>query len=74
MKRITGKVVYQNIGMGCWGIVDARGGEWRPINMPEQLKTVGAEVEVVARKVEEDMSMIMWGETVRILSFSTLEA
>ena len=66
-------MVYQNLGMGCWGIVDSRGKEFRPINMPEQLKTVGAEVEVVARDANEDVSMIMWGEPVRILSFSTLQ-
>ena len=72
MKRIKGKVVYQNIGMGCWGIVDSGGREWRPLRMPEQLKTVGASVEVMVVAAEEDMSMFMWGEAVKIVSFSTL--
>ena len=40
--------------------------------MPEQLKTVGASVEVMVVEAEEDMSMFMWGEAVKIVSFSTL--
>ena len=70
--KIKGKIVYQNLGMGFWGIVGNDGREWLPINMPEQLKTSGAEVQVVAKKVEEDMSMHMWGEAIRIISFQTL--
>lgn len=73
MKKIKGKVVFQNLGMGCWGIVDKGGREWRPVNMPEQLKTTGASVEVMVREADEDMSMVMWGEPVHIVSFSTLE-
>ena len=53
-KKIKGKVVYQNLGMGCWGIVDQSGKEYRPVNMPEQLKQVGADVSVVVKGVEED--------------------
>jgi len=69
---ITGKVVYQNIGMGCWGIVANNGKEYRPVNMPEQLKTEGAKVTVSARTVMESVSMFMWGTPVKITSFETI--
>lgn len=70
--KITGKVVYQNLGMGCWGIVSDNGKEYRPVNMPEQLKTVGAEVVVSASSVNEEVSMFMWGEPVKITGFETI--
>jgi len=70
--KISGKVVYQNIGMGCWGIVASNGKEYRPVNMPEQLKREGAEVTVRASSVEESVSMFMWGTPVKITSFETI--
>ena len=72
MNQIKGKVVYQNVATGCWGIIDDEGKEWRPVNMPEQLKKVGAKVSVRVRKVPENISIFMWGEPVEILSFHTL--
>ena len=71
-KSIQGKVVYQNLGPGCWGIIDQRGRQWRPVNMPEQLKTVGAEVSVSAKEVEEGASIFMWGTPIEVISFHTL--
>ena len=71
-KKITGKVVYQNLGVGFWGIVDKSGNEYRPINMPEQLKYKGAEVRVTIKEIEEEMSMFMWGTPVKIVSFRTM--
>jgi len=71
-KRIKGKVVYQNFGMGFWGIIDRGGVEYRPVNMPEQLKKEGVEVTVLIAEVEDDFSMEMWGEAVRIVGFHTL--
>ena len=69
---IQGKVVFKNIGPGCWGIVDDKGGEWRPVNMPEQLKYQGAEVRAKARQIPEEFSIFMWGTAVQISSFETL--
>lgn len=71
-KVIRGKVCFQNLGVGFWGIIDNKGNEWRPVNMPEQLKKEGARVEVRAIEVEE-MSMFMWGKSVRIIGFHTLD-
>lgn len=69
---IKGTVVYQNLGMGFWGIEDAKGGQWRPVQMPEQLKYEGKQVEVTARKVKEDASIFMWGTPIEIVSFETM--
>ncbi len=68
---ITGKVVYKNLGPGCWGII-AGANEYRPVNFPEQLKKEGATVTIKAREVEEFASVFMWGTPVHITSFSTL--
>ena len=74
MKKINikGKVVYQNLGTGFWGIEDPKGNQWRPVNMPNQIKYEGKEVTIVAKEIEEDMSIFMWGTPVKIISFSTL--
>jgi len=68
---ITGKIVFENIGPGVWGIVDNKGKEWRPINMPEQLKHKGQQVTVTVKEVD-DMSIFMWGTPVKIVSFDTV--
>jgi len=70
-KRISGKVVYETISGGFWGIVTDSGKEYRPIEMPNQLKKKGARVSVVIKKVDEGMSIFMWGEPVEIISFTT---
>jgi hypothetical protein len=70
--KIKGKVVYQDLGLGFWGIEDNKGNQWRPVKMPEQLKHVGKEVQVTAREVDEDMSMFMWGTAIEITAFETL--
>ena len=74
MKRIKirGKVVYQNLGTGFWGIITDDGAEYLPLNMPEQLKSVGAKVSCTAREIDEDASMFMWGVPVKIISFETI--
>lgn len=69
--QIKGKVVYQNLGTGFWGIIDNKGNEWRPVNMPDQLKYEGKKVNILAKKTEEGMSIFMWGEAIRIISFDT---
>ena len=71
--KVKGKVVYQNLGTGFWGVEDQSGKQWRPVNMPEQIKYQGKEVELVVREVEEGMSIFMWGTPVKVISFSTLK-
>ena len=70
-QKITGKVVFQNLETGFWGIVDEDGNHWRPVQMPEQLKEDGKQVTVTLKEVDEEASMFMWGTPVKILSFET---
>jgi hypothetical protein len=70
-KRIVGTVSYQDIGTGFWGITDTQGNKWRPVNMPEQLKVEGSRVRCTVRIIDEDMSIHMWGEAVKIIAFQT---
>ena len=70
-KFIKGIVKYQDIGTGCWGIIDESGNEWRVLNMPEQLKIDGKKVEVKAKNAEEEFSTFMWGKPIEVVSFST---
>ncbi|TAK36048.1 MAG: hypothetical protein EPO28_13840 [Saprospiraceae bacterium] len=70
-KRITGKVTWQNLGTGFWGIVDSKGREWRPINMPEQLKKEGKQATITIREVDEGASIFMWGTAVEVTGFGT---
>ncbi len=70
-KIITGTVSWQPIETGFWGITDEKGGQWRPVNMPEQLKKAGKKVTLMVREIDEGMSIFMWGTPVRILSFGT---
>jgi hypothetical protein len=72
MKKIKGTVVYEELETGFWGIVDDKGHQWRPINMPNQLKFIGAKVDIMARETEEDMSIFMWGTPIKIISYHTI--
>lgn len=69
--KIKGKVVHLSFEGGAYGIVDASGRQFFPLNMPEQLKKDGAEVECTVRTTDAE-TMIMWGEPVVIESFETL--
>lgn len=55
---------------GFWGIIDEKGGQWLPINLPEQLKYRGKKAEVVIKEVDI-MTTSMWGKPVKVVSFST---
>lgn len=70
--KIKGKVKYLEFEGGFWGIVGEDGQEYRPVNMPEQLKHDGESVEVTARPAEGAMSMHMWGQPIKITAFHTL--
>ena len=71
MQQITGVVSYHNFGTGFWGITDSKGREWRPVQMPDQLKVQGATVMCTIKIMEEDTSIFMWGRPVEIISFHT---
>ena len=66
--KIKGKVVYQNIEGGFWGIEDDNGNQYRPVKMPPALQEKGKTVQVVAKEVDE-MGIFMWGVPIKIVSF-----
>ncbi len=70
-KSIKGKVSFQNIETGFWGIIDDAGNKWMIIEMPEQLKYDGKSVEVMIEPIDA-MSMMMWGTPAKIVGFSTV--
>lgn len=71
MRRIKGTVRYQNIATGFWGIIDEQGNQWRPIEMPEQLKIEGKKVHLTINEIEEGFSIFMWGTAVELVTFHT---
>ncbi len=70
-KTIKGKVTWQTLGTGFWGIIDDNGGEWLPVNMPEQLKQDGKIVKVTIKETTGSSSVFMWGTPVKVISFHT---
>ena len=69
--KIEGKVVYMPLETGFWGIESPQGNQWRPVNMPEQLKIEGKEAHLEAEEFKEEFSLFMWGTPVKITSFHT---
>lgn len=68
--EVKGKVVYQDLGTGFWGIVGDDGREWKPVNMPSGLQKRDLKVKVKLAEAEEGMSVFMWGTPVKILDYS----
>lgn len=69
--QIKGKVVFEDMSGGFWGIIGENGKQYLPVNMPEQLKVKGAQVELSVEDSDQG-SIFMWGSPVKILSFHTL--
>lgn len=72
VKTIEGKVVYEPIETGIWGIVDKSGSRYEPIRMPEQLKMPGRQVKVKVRLLPDTLTARMWGTPVEIIAFHTI--
>lgn len=67
--KIKGRVGYQNLSGGFWGIIDEQGAKWKPQEMPKELQKEGLEVEIKAKKIMGGMSIFMWGTTIKVLEF-----
>ena len=65
--KIKGKVVYQNIGTGIWGIIADNGTQYEPVNLPEKLKKEGKRVNLTARE-SDTFSLFMWGSPIEVVS------
>ena len=70
--QIVGKSRYIGLEGGFWAIESDDGQNYTPINMPEQLKTDGATVKMRAQIIHGAVSISMYGEAIRIVSFETL--
>ncbi|MBK8043042.1 MAG: hypothetical protein IPK21_10535 [Haliscomenobacter sp.] len=75
MKQFTieGKVVFQDIEDGIWGITGADGAKWLPVHFPSSLKKKGLKVRVIAQERDDMVSSFQWGTPIRILSFQILK-
>lgn len=69
--EIKGTVKYIDLETGFWGIETAAGEKYIPVNMPEQLKSEGREVEITAEIAPDVSGLHMWGTYIRITSFET---
>jgi hypothetical protein len=68
-QMIKGKVVFEPIEGGIWGIVDTEGVQWLPLNFPAGLKKPGARVQAIVLEREDVVSFAMWGKAVTIRSY-----
>ena len=66
--KISGKIAYQDLGTGFWGIIGDDGREWLPTNLPTSMEVEGKRVRLNARPVD-GMSMFMWGTMIEIIPF-----
>ncbi len=70
--KITGTAVYVPLEGGFWSI-ETSDSKYIPINMPEQLKSEGAQIKCTIR-IRDDISTIYsWGIPCQILAFGTLK-
>ncbi|HAS43726.1 MAG TPA: hypothetical protein DCS93_24810 [Microscillaceae bacterium] len=69
---ITGKVVFQHIGPGFWGVIGPDGKKWRPSNMPKALQVEGLKVQLEASEAKSQMSVFMWGTGIDIKSYEVI--
>lgn len=66
-KTITGKITWQDLEMGFWGIIDHKGNEYLPINLPSNCEENGKEVKMEVEVLKDAMTMVMWGTAVRVV-------
>lgn len=69
---IKAKVKFINIEGGFWGLETDSGGQYFPINLPEQLKIDNSKISCGIKYVDM-FNAYMWGECVEIISFTTID-
>lgn len=65
--NIKGKVVYQNLGTGFWGIVADNGKKYEPENLPKKFQKENKSINLKARE-SDSFSLFMWGTPIEIIS------
>ncbi len=71
--EIFGKITYQSVGTGFWGIIGDDGQKWRAEKMPSQWQEDGLNVHVEAELSKNQMSLFMWGKAIKIKSIKAIE-
>lgn len=69
-KNIQGRIVFIDLEGGFWGI-ETTDNKYQPLNMPEQLKYPGKEVNCTI-KLEDVMTFQNWGQPCSIIVFKTI--
>jgi hypothetical protein len=71
--KIEGKIKYQKLSGGFWGIIDKDGNKWRPTKLPKKMKEEGLTIKATIKEVStESISIFMWGTSVEILEFEII--
>ncbi len=67
--HFTGIVIYvEELEGGFYGILSHYGEKYLPLDLPNEYRRSGLEIEVVAQFVEKEMTEKMWGRPIRLLS------
>ncbi|EKE75174.1 hypothetical protein [Gallaecimonas xiamenensis] len=69
---IEGKVVFQPMEGGFYGIIDDKGQKWLPLGLPAEMRRAGLRVKVEASKADV-MTIQQWGTPIRINSITILD-
>lgn len=62
---ITGKITYQNVGMGFYGIEADNGKQYQPLNLDSAFAKNGLRIKATAQILDVE-TMEMWGTPVEI--------
>ena len=68
--NIEGKVTYQDLEGGFWGIIDSEGNKYVPIDrLPDEVRKDGTHVKAELETVHM-LGTTMWGSHVKVVSIS----
>lgn len=68
-----GKVVFQGLEGGFFGIIDDTGRKWLPLSLPKEMRRPGLVVEVDGTPDPDVMTIQQWGTPLRINSIKVLD-
>lgn len=70
--HVTGKITYQDLEGGFWGIIGDDGQKYHPVDgLPAEAQKEGQRVEAELEAAQM-MSFAMWGRTVRVRHLTLL--
>lgn len=69
----NGKVVYQELEGGFWGLIDEAGQRYVPEALAPAFQHTGLRVRVRATLAEKTFGVQMWGTPIRLLDIEKIE-